>query len=280
MSGDRSEDARATACPGPLVAVATDHLNLEAGRDLAKRLALTFLDPGVANPKQAPFILSLSGDGLALLSSENRFGAIVCDFTGGRVRHRHHHGGGVGQAIARAVGLKHASDLLIADLTAGLGEDAFVLAGLGARVVMVERHPVVAALLEDGLRRARREAQNADILAAVERMSLVTADARIWLATADQADVIYLDPMFPERHKSALVRKEMQVLQRLVGADADCDELLLLALERARYRVVVKRARHAPSLAGLEPTFAVTGKTTRFDVYALRRLQGHTAEPD
>jgi len=280
MSGEPSADTRAMACPGPLVAVAADRLNLEAGRDLARRLALRFLDPGVAVPEMAPFILNLSGDGLALLSSADRFGAIVCDFTGGRMRHRHHHGGGVGQAIARAVGLKHTSQLLIADLTAGLGEDAFVLAGLGARVVMVERHPVVAALLEDGLRRARQGTQSVELLAAVERMSLVEADARDWLVAADALDVIYLDPMFPERHKSALVRKEMQVLQRLVGADADCDELLGLALERARYRVVVKRARHAPPLAGLEPTFSVTGKTTRFDVYARRKLQGNSAQSD
>ena len=279
MPRDRLAEVDVTICPGPLVAVAADRLNLAAGRDLARRLGLAFLDSGFAAPTITPFILNLSGDGLSLLSSEGRFGAIVCDFTGGRMRHRHHHGGGVGQAIARAVGIKHASELLIADLTAGLGEDAFVLAGLGARVVMVERHPVVAALLEDGLRRARQVAQNADLLAAVERMSLIVADARTWLATADQLDVIYLDPMFPERHKSALVRKEMQVLQRLVGTDGDCDELLGLALERARYRVVVKRARHAPSLAGLAPAFAVTGKTTRFDVYALRKLPGHAAGP-
>lgn len=258
----------------PLVAVAADRLNLAAGRELARSLGLAFLGPGVAAQNITPFILSLSGEGLALLSSGGHFGAIVCDFTGGRMRHRYHHGGGVGQAIARAAGIKHTSELLIADLTAGLGEDAFVLAGLGARVVMVERHPVVAALLEDGLRRARQESSNAGLRAAVERMSLVAADARIWLATADQPDVICLDPMFPERHKSALVRKEMQVLQRLVGADHDGDELLGLALERAQYRVVVKRARHAAPLAGREPTFAVTGKTTRFDVYSLRKLPG------
>jgi 16S rRNA (guanine1516-N2)-methyltransferase len=266
------------AGPGPLVAVAADRLNFEAGKNLARHLGLAFLDPGVAVLNITPFILNLSCDGLALLSAEGRFGAIICDFTGGRMRHRHHNGGGLGQAIARAVGIKHASGLLIADLTAGLGEDAFVLAGLGARVVMVERHPVVAALLEDGLRRARHMTQSADLLAAVARMSLVAADARTWLATAGQLDIIYLDPMFPERHKSALVRKEMQVLQRLVGPDGDCDELLGLALERARYRVVVKRARHAPPLAGREPTFAVTGKTTRFDVYALRKLPGHTVD--
>lgn len=265
---------------GPLVVVAADRLNLEAGRDLARRLDLAFLDPGIAVKHQTPFILNLSGDGLALLSAEGRFGSISCDFAGGRMRHRHHHGGGLGQAIARAVGLKHSPDLRIADLTAGLGEDAFVLAGLGASVVMVERHPVVAALLEDGLRRARLVAPNADMLAAIERLSLVVADARSWLAETSPPDVIYLDPMFPERYKSALVRKEMQVLQRLVGADDDSDELLERALATARYRVVVKRARHAPPLAGREPTFAVTGKTTRFDVHALRKLQGRGGDSD
>lgn len=260
------------------MAVAADRRNLEAGQDLARRLGLAFLNPGAAVANPAPFILNLSGDGLALLSAEGRFGRISCDFAGGRLWHRHRHGGGLSQAIARAVGLKHSPELRIADLTAGLGEDAFVLAGLGASVVMVERHPVVAALLEDGLRRARQVAPNADILAAVERLMLVVADARTWLAQAPPPDVIYLDPMFPERHKSALVRKEMQVLQLLVGADDDSDELLEQALERARYRVVVKRARHAPPLAGREPSFAVVGKTTRFDVHALRKLQGRAAQ--
>lgn len=280
VSVDRMAGAQTTKLAGPLVAVAADRLNLESGRDLARRLDLAFLDPGVAVQCPTPFILNLSGDGLALLSAEGRFGSISCDFAGGRMGYRHHHGGGLGQAIARAVGLKHSPELRIADLTAGLGEDAFVLAGLGASVVMVERHPVVAALLEDGLRRGRQVAANADILAAVERLSLVVADARTWLAETPSPDVIYLDPMFPERHKSALVRKEMQVLQRLVGADDDSDELLERALSAARYRVVVKRSRHAPPLAGREPTFAVTGKTTRFDVHALRKLQGRGADSD
>ena len=278
MAADRLAETRLSAYPYALVAVAADRLNLEAGRELARRLDLGFLVRGVAAPNPTPFILSLSGDGLALHSAEGRFGGIACDFTGGRLRHRHHHGGGLSQAIARAVGLKHTTELCVADLTAGLGEDAFVLAGLGARVVMVERHPVVAALLEDGLRRARLAAQSLDILAAVERMSLVTADARTWLDETGPPDVIYLDPMFPERHKSALVRKEMQVLQQLVGADIDSGELLERALACARYRVVVKRARHAPPLAGRAPTFSVTGKTTRFDVHALRKLPVRTAE--
>lgn len=262
------------ACVSPVV-VAADSRNREAGRELADRLGLPFLDAMLGEASRAAFILRLTADGLALCSAADDFGPISCEFAAGRLRHRHQFGGGAGQSIARAVGLKQGCDLRIADLTAGLGEDAFVLAGLGAQVMMIERHPVVAALLEDGLRRAATLAHNTAIAAAITRMDLHQGDARAWLANcaeSERPDVIYLDPMFPERNKSAQVRKEMQALQQIVGADADSDALLEPALRVALYRVVVKRARHAPHLGEQEPTFAVTGRSTRFDVYALRRL--------
>ncbi|HEX4881547.1 MAG TPA: class I SAM-dependent methyltransferase [Porticoccaceae bacterium] len=276
-SGQSASDAARDAGVeyGAQVVVAADSRNREAGRELAERLGLAFLDAALGEPSQAAFILRLGADGLALCSAMDSFGPISCEFAAGRLRHRHQFGGGAGQSIARAVGLKQGSDLHIADLTAGLGEDAFVLAGLGAKVVMIERHPVIAALLEDGLRRAGELAHNAAIGAAVARMELHQCEAHAWLASCSEAerpDVIYLDPMFPERNKSAQVRKEMQALQQIVGADADSDALLEPALAVARYRVVVKRARHAPHLGGSEPTFAVAGRATRFDVHALRRL--------
>lgn len=259
--------------------VAADSRNRAAGRELAERLKLSFLDADAHAPPAAPFVLSLGPDGLALRSVEGWFGPISCDFTGGRLRHRHQFGGGLSQGIARAVGLKPGSELWVADLTAGLGEDAFVLAGLGARVVMLERHPVVGALLEDGLRRARQLAETAATAAAIERMELILGDACAWLqARTGQLcpDVIYLDPMFPERGKSARVRKEMQALQRIVGGDEDSAALFELALDRARYRVVVKRPRHAPPVAPHPVSFTVSGRSTRYDVYALRKLPGRT----
>lgn len=260
---------------GPLVVVAADSRNRETGRELADRLGLAFLDAELGAPACGPFILRLGGDGLALCSATGSFGPISCEFASGRLRHRHHFGGGLGQGIARAVGFKPGSELHVVDLTAGLGGDAFVLAGLGARVAMVERHPVVAALLEDGLRRARELAQDAAIGAAIARLELVQGDARDWLqhcADAARPDVVYLDPMFPEHNKSAQVRKEMQALQQIVGADGDADDLLDPALAAARYRVVVKRPRQAPPLDGRPPVFTVAGRSTRFDVYALRRM--------
>ena len=113
--------------------------------------------------------------------------------------------------------------------TAGLGRDAFVLAGLGCKVIMVERHPVVAALLEDGLRRAYDDSEIGEWMR--ERMSLFHGSSIDKLAdavksTGTEIDVVYLDPMYPHREKSALVKKEMRVFQTLVGADLDADGLL------------------------------------------------------
>lgn len=135
------------------------------------------------------------------------------------------------------------------DATAGLGQDAFVLASLGCRVTLFERNPVIHALLADGLARA---AMNVDCAAIVERMRLLEGSSIEWLAQSEieAADVVYLDPMFPHRDKSALVKKEMQVFRTIVGDDEDSGQLLASALEHARYRVVVKRPRKRRRLKG------------------------------
>lgn len=269
------------------VAVVSDSTHVAEGRTLAHELGLPFLESGSAGAfADTSYVLHLDADGLTLLNQSGSSGAIDCDFIGGRLRHRHRFGGGFGQAIARAVGIKASFMPTVADLTAGLGADAFVLAGLGARVTMVERHPVVAALLKNGIDRARRYGDDEDLRAAVSRMHLVIGDARDWLAAInldtsseqcapEQPDIIYLDPMFPERNKSAQVKKEMQVLQALVGRDGDIADLLGDALAKARYRVVVKRPRLSDFLDNRKPSFSVTGKSTRFDVYALAKLPGN-----
>jgi 16S rRNA (guanine1516-N2)-methyltransferase len=164
----------------------------------------------------------------------------------------------------------------VLDLTAGLGSDGFVLAGLGCQVKLLERNAVVFSLLQDGLRRAQCAAlDDTELGEVISRMALIEGDAQDFLAalTEDQyEDVIYLDPMFPERKKRAKVKKEMQAFQHIVGADQDAADLLPLALERARYRVVVKRSASADFLAGTQPSYSLEGKSTRFDIFALRKL--------
>lgn len=241
---------------------------------LAERLCVPFL--GVVKPKQvksAAILLYADDQGLCLqLTGKSAPGPVRAEFVSGKAGYRREHGGGTGQLIAKAVGLqKTRQTLYIVDATAGLGQDAFVLASLGCRVTLFERSPVIHAILEDGLARASLNAQCADIAA---RMQLEAGDSLDWLRNSlrDSVDVVYLDPMFPHRDKSALVKKEMQVFRQVVGDDEDSDTLLEAALAVARYRVVVKRPRKAEPLNGPPVTTRVEGKSSRYDVYSLKAL--------
>ncbi|MBL0673192.1 class I SAM-dependent methyltransferase [Aeromonas hydrophila] len=204
---------------------------------------------------------------------EPKLGAVYVDFVEGAVAHRRKFGGGRGQSIAKAVGLKAGAMPRVVDATAGLGRDAFVLASLGCKVTMIERSPVVAALLQDGLARA---AQDPEIGPWVrERMQLLHGPAvETLLGLSERPDVIYLDPMFPHKQKSALVKKEMRVFQSLVGPDLDADALLPAALAMADKRVVVKRPDYAGWLNEHKPSMAIETKSNRFDVYVMAALAG------
>ncbi len=230
---------------------------------------------GLEHSEESVFALVLTSQKLELRKlDEPKLGAIFVDLIGGAVGHRRKFGGGKGQAIAKAAGLNKGSTPTVLDGTAGLGRDAFVLASLGCKVQMVERNPVVAALLDDGLERAK---QDNDIGPWVsERMTLIHASSLEALDTLanDQEfarpDVVYLDPMYPHpenKKKSALVKKEMRVFQSLVGADLDADGLMQPALKLAKKRVVVKRPDYAEWLDGNKPTMAIETKKNRFDVY-------------
>ncbi len=191
---------------------------------------------------------------------------LAVDFHSGKARHRRLHGGGKGQLVARAAGLRKYPRATILDATAGFGQDAFVLASLGARVTLLERSAVVHALLADGLARAAREPELREIVA---RMTLIHADARLWLTTTEtRPEVVHLDPMFPPSTKRARAKKPMQCLHRLLGQDEDADRLLTLARRYATRRVCVKRARHAPALGGAVPDAQILGKRSRYDLYS------------
>ncbi len=200
--------------------------------------------------------------------------SISIDFAAGKSQHRRLHGGGKGQDIAKAVGLHKIQNPTILDLTAGMGGDAFVLASLGAEVTMLERNTIVHALLDDALDRASLivDEELEEILA---RLSLVKHSAMNYLESlgeADLPDVIYFDPMFPSRNKTAQAKKEMQFFHDVVGDDEDSESVFLLALTKAKKRIVVKRPRLAEKLTEtLEPAFQITGKSTRYDIYLPRK---------
>ena len=161
-------------------------------------------------------------------------------------------------ALAKACGVRPA--LRILDGMAGLGLDGITLAMLGCDVLMVERDPLLSALLNDAVNRVRSE------IALPGAVACQSGDVRRLLADARYFDTIYLDPMFPARDKRALPRKSAQVLSSLVGAAADdLRELIAQSMPRARQRVVVKRRRHDPTIG--KPDWQILGRSVRFDVY-------------
>ena len=224
------------------------------------------------------FVVLLDDAGVALQQTGRKApGPIRAEFTEGAVDHRRKFGGGKGQMIAKAVGIKAGCYPHVLDATAGLGKDSFVLASLGCKVTLLERSPIVQAILSDGLARAAdfARAQDPELFSLLQQMVLVTQDSSEYLVQLDHAafpDVIYLDPMFPERQKSADVKKDMAAFHSIVGKDEDADSLLPLALAHVNYRVVVKRPRKAPFLNNQTPSYQLEGKSSRYDIYTIKKM--------
>lgn len=201
-----------------------------------------------------------------LLQKVGERGVVLVDFIGGSAQYRRIKGGG--ELLGRAV--NHTANPIVWDATGGLGRDGFVLASLGLQVRIFEQNTVAFALLADGLERAKQQPEIADIIA---NMNLICGDSVDLLpkyATQfGKPDVIYLDPMYPEKKKSAAVKKEMAYFHDLIGLpDADEEmKLFHVARQIATKRVVVKRPRLGRFLCHEKPSYQYEGKSTRFDVY-------------
>ncbi|MBR1126374.1 class I SAM-dependent methyltransferase [Bradyrhizobium lablabi] len=192
-------------------------------------------------------------------------GQLRLDFAGGAVGYRFRQGQGRGHPLVRAAGFKKDRIPGIVDATAGLGRDSFLLASVGAKVVMLERSAEVHALLADAL--ARASAESPELADVVARMTLIHGDARERLPEL-RPDVVIIDPMHPPRRNTALVKQEMRLLSSIVGADEDADELMRVALASARERVVLKWPLRAPPLLeSPKPSHQFTGKTVRYEVF-------------
>lgn len=175
-------------------------------------------------------------------------------------------GGSTRPLLCRALGLDRGVRTVV-DATAGLGRDAFTLATWGAEVVLVERNPILHALLADGLRRAAG-------LPAAARMTLVHGDALLFLRETEAPDAVFLDPMFEDRGKAALPGWELQILRKLLGPGQDAiAELLDAARAVAMKRVVVKRPAHG-KIPGRKPDASYAGGRVRYEVFTPRSDRG------
>lgn len=234
------------------------------------------LDIPISNTDHSPtdYCLVLDERGLHLHNLQDKtMGALHLDFTAGKAAHRRQFGGGRGQPLAKAVGLKQGASPHIVDLSAGMGRDGFVLASLGCAVTLVERTPMIHALLADAITRAQDYAETQSI---AHRLHVVSQCAKAYLVEQPKGalahHVLYFDPMYPHREKSALVKKEMRMFRDWVGNDDDADDTLLAALDAQPARVVVKRPKGAPHLANQTPHTTIDSKNTRYDVYSFRKV--------
>jgi len=256
--------------PRVVVCAAPEHLG--AARAVATSLRL----PLAARPDEGELALVLDERGWMLLDPrtprEGGAGSVRCDLLEGGLGARLAHGASGEGRLARALGLKRHPGPRVLDATAGLGRDTVVAAALGCEVIACERSPVVALLLRDGLTRAVADPALAPLIA---RIRVEVADAREFLEAlpeAERPDVVLLDPMFPERRKTARAKGEMQLLQMLLGAPPVGEDTALLeaALAHARRRVVVKRPAHALAIGGArQPDLEVPGRAARYDVYVI-----------
>lgn len=155
------------------------------------------------------------------------------------------------------------------DATAGFGEDSLILAAAGFRVQLYEFDEVIAVLLKDGMERAM---EIPELKEAVGRMKLVCGDSTEGMRNLDfKPDIVLLDPMFPARQKSALIKKKFQLIQRLESPCSTEEQLLDAAVAADPKRIVIKRPLKGPYLADRKPSYSLEGKAIRYDCFVFAR---------
>lgn len=226
-------------------------------------------------PADDAWVLARTADRLILKKPDGV--QLTVDFTAGKAHHRMQESGFGAQTLSKALGLsqyyrKQARWPLILDANGGLGQDAWAIASTGCHVCVIEKNPLIHALLDDALKRASAS-QSTQAIAS--RITLVQADSTAYMQEKKPAvHAIYLDPMYPPRHrKKAKSKKAAQFLGALAGPASPDDSLALLhqALLMQAERVVVKRPDKAPRLEGSEQfsgqITSVSSANTRYDIY-------------
>jgi len=242
----------------------------EQAKDFAQRHGFNY---SAQLPVATAVCLDLS-ESIPELCDQDLKDCIHIDFTAGGLAHRLKFGGGKGQTIAKAIGVTSKNKPHVLDATAGLGRDALVLANLGCKLTLIEQSPVLALMLKTACQHASDyelfqqatvagfDVYNTNALSFMQQQQIATAD------------VVYLDPMYPESKKSALVKKDMQLLQKMLGHSSEEGIVALLkaALDFAQQRVVVKRPKSASPIEGPAPTLSLSSKKTRYDIYVIKAL--------
>ena len=214
--------------------------------------------------------LFLGDEGLTLIGNTTAKERVRVDFLTGRSGYRLSTMSNTAQPALKAVGFnKDKMGLRVLDATAGLGVDGMLMACAGCCMTLLERSPVMAALLQDGIDRVFADNEATGLQEVISsRLKLLRGDSVEFFSKIEDGmyDVIYLDPMFPERKKSSKVKKEMQLAKFFTDSTDNAEELLIAALETPVRRVVIKRPLKSPVVkTGFSSQ--IKGKSIRFDVF-------------
>lgn len=170
------------------------------------------------------------------------------------------------EMLVKAVRIKDKKGTItVVDATGGLGEDSLILAAAGCRVTVFERGNAVFRLLEDTVKRALLLPELAEIVC---RMDIRNEDSIASLGKLSESpDVVFLDPMFPEKNKGGMTNKKLQVIRSLETPCEEEEELMAAAISAKPIKIVVKRPSKGPWLANRKPSYSIGGKTIRYDIY-------------
>ena len=233
-----------------------NNLYREKAQRIAKKLNIEII---TENNFKSNLILQLDEDGLALVSDNMK---LFGDFT--KIIKRIKQSNLEKELIIHSAKIKgKKQDLVAIDATAGMGEDSMLLSAYGFKVNLYENNPIIAELLKDALERAQKIPELAEI---VGRMKVFEEDSILAMQNLDYTpDVILLDPMFPERTKSALIKKKFQILHKIETPCTNEKELLDSAIMANPKKIVIKRPLKGEFLAGVKPSYSVKGNSIRYD---------------
>lgn len=242
-----------------------DEASRERAEELARRMDVPLSHVAsqaedVFRMEQGKLYLKVSAAGLALVRDGME---LMPDFA--EMLPRLKQGALQRELLVKVARVKGVEAPAAVDATAGLGEDSLLLAAAGFTVALCESDPVIAALLCDALRRAALDERLAPFVA---RMHVTEGDSKdVLRSLPTPPDVVYLDPMFPGRSKSAAVKKKFQLIHDLERPCDPMGEKLLLEAALAAHprKVVIKRPVKGDCLAGVKPAYSLAGKAIRFD---------------
>ena len=239
-----------------LVLYVDKNANIEKAKNIAERLNIEII---TNNKEKFDILLSMDESGLALVSDNMK---LYGDFSKSIKRIKQNNL--QKEMLIHAVKIKGEKEKLIAiDATAGLGEDSILLAAYGYNVELYEKNPIISELLKDAMERAEKISELKDIIG---RMKVHNEDSIIAMQNLKyKPDIILLDPMFPERTKSALIKKKFQILHKIENPCSDENEMLSSAIKANPKKLVIKRPLKGEYLAGVKPDYSLKGSSIRYD---------------